>query len=675
MTIKHQKNLTQSWENIISLTQRIGGTQAGKILAKQWVGKIALILAGTAVTATPAQALKINATYSSEIDLETKQIIEDTLDIWEDQLRDPVTLKIDFSFSDTLPTGILAGSKPAMVKVDYKHYLTALSQDALSADDQTSIQSKLAGSSSGNEFNNYRILRNSSTESRDFTVEDVDSFNLLINPEFNTGDLTQFATPGEPTSVLDNNDNSNNKTIWLSRANGKALGLINSDNLSTASDDRPLDASIVFSNAVNWDKDSSDGVNANAYDFRTVLLHEVGHAFGIVGGADAIEYINQSPTDPLTDSDLNYVTPMNTYTYSRRSAKFGVIDMRLGQGIEKYISFDGGRNPLVNDQNAPAHLSTGSVAEGGDGYQTSHWKYNTSPLGIMTPALNMGESLSISKLDLTLLDVTGWDLVDRSRQLMDEVGLDWDTYQQDLETNHQNTVDIAAADWESVNAGDSIREELDEELWDLYQDIDLVIEQELLNLKDYLETESDPAQRQLERDNTLDRIRQLIAQQNQKLQQLAHDRKNVKVQVRGWLDLDVTALSDVLRNADRVELSKLQKTLEQGTQAEQLVWEDNLRDALALFLENPEQALAYITQSNDFYMGGGGGGGSGGGSTGGWGGWWSSSVANGDDLEFYNYSTESNSVASQETESVPEPSSILALVALGGIGLWTRKKD
>ncbi|MGK7941039.1 MAG: PEP-CTERM sorting domain-containing protein [Crocosphaera sp.] len=74
-------------------------------------------------------------------------------------------------------------------------------------------------------------------------------------------------------------------------------------------------------------------------------------------------------------------------------------------------------------------------------------------------------------------------------------------------------------------------------------------------------------------------------------------------------------------------------------------------------------------------MGGGGDGGDGGGSTGGWGGWWSSSVTNVNDVEFYNYSTESNSVASQETESVPEPSSILALVALGGIGLRTRKKD
>ncbi len=291
----------------------------------------------------------------------------------------------------------------------------------------------------------------------------------------------------------------------------------------------------------------------------------------------------------------------------------------------------------------------------------------------MIPALEMGESIAISKLDLTLLDVTGWDLMDRSRQLMAQVGLDWDTYQQDLETNHQNTLDMAAADWESVNPGDSIREELDAELWDLYQDVELDIEQELLDLKEKLATETDPTKRQQERDNTLNRIWQLIAQQDQTLQQLAHNRKNVNLQVRNWLDLDVTSLSDVLRDADRVELSQLQKTLEQGTEAEQLVWGDHLRDALALFLENPDQALAYITQSNDFNNNMGWGGWGSGGSGGGWGGWWASSVANADEMDFYNYTTAGSSSQVQASQSVPEPSSILALVTLGAIGLWTRK--
>ena len=681
MTITQRKSFKTSWENCFSLLEKIGGTKTGKILAKQWSGKIALILAGTVATVTPAHALKINATYSSEIDLETKQVIEDTLDIWEDKLRDPVTLKINFAFDNTLPTGILGGSKPGMVKVNYNHYLTALAQDALSSDDKTSMETILANSTAGTQFNNYMDsyyymmwMGIYPTQRRDLKVEDIDSFDMLINPEFNSGDLSNIATPGQPLTAFDNNNNSNNQTIWLSRANAKALGLINSDNLSTASDDSPLDASIVFSNTVNWDQDSSDGVSADAYDLRTVILHEVGHALGFVGGPDAIAHKKQSSSNPLTDNDLNYVTPMNTYTYSSQSNTLGVIDMRLGQGIEKYISLDGGQNALVNDQNVSAYLSTGSTEEGGDGYQTSHWKNGPSPLGIMTPTLDMGESLSISEVDLTLLDVTGWDLIDRSRKLMDEVGLNWHTYQQDLETNHQNIVNIAAADWESVNSGDSIREELDAELWDLYHDIELHIEQELLNLKDYLETETDPNQRQLERDNTLNRIWQLIAQQDQKLQQLSHDEKNVKVKVRDWLDLDVTNLSNVLQDANRVEFRKLQKTLEQGTEAERLVWEDHLRDALALFLDNPDQALAQINATNDFHNpmdGGSGGSGSGGGD---WGGWWTSSVQNAQDLDFYNYTTTSSTPnAVEPAQSVPEPSAIIALVALGGMGFLTRK--
>ena len=67
---------------------------------------------------------------------------------------------------------------------------------------------------------------------------------------------------------------------------------------------------------------------------------------------------------------------------------------------------------------------------------------------------------------------------------------------------------------------------------------------------------------------------------------------------------------------------------------------------------------------------GGGGGGGGGGGTGGWGGWWASSVAEDPDLS----PVKSNAVAPQETQSVPEPSSLIALIALGGIGFLSRKK-
>ena len=132
MTITQHKSLKISWENCFSLLKKIGGTKTGKILAKHWSGKIALILAGTAATVTPAHALQINATYSSEIDLATAEAIEASINVWESELKDPVTLNINFSFADNLPTDVLAGAKPSMIKVRYQDYLTALGQDSLS---------------------------------------------------------------------------------------------------------------------------------------------------------------------------------------------------------------------------------------------------------------------------------------------------------------------------------------------------------------------------------------------------------------------------------------------------------------------------------------------------------------------------------------------------------------
>ncbi|MGK7955422.1 MAG: hypothetical protein AB4063_09200, partial [Crocosphaera sp.] len=135
MTITQRKSLTTVWETFLPLLEKIGGTKTGKKLATHWAGKMALILAGTAATATPARALQINATYSSEIDLATAQDIESSFDVWERELKDPVTLNINFSFANDLPTGVLAGAKPSMIKVRYQDYLTALGQDSLSNQD------------------------------------------------------------------------------------------------------------------------------------------------------------------------------------------------------------------------------------------------------------------------------------------------------------------------------------------------------------------------------------------------------------------------------------------------------------------------------------------------------------------------------------------------------------
>ncbi|MDJ0662149.1 MAG: NF038122 family metalloprotease [Crocosphaera sp.] len=695
MSIKPQKTLTQSWETFISLAQTIGGTKAGKNLAKQWSGKIALILAGVATTATSAHALEITPTYSSEIDLQTTQIINNVVSVWEQELKDPVTLNINFSFSNDLPNGILGGSKPAMVRVDYKDYLTVLGQDALSEDDKRIVKRQLKGTQTISIFPSlYNALTSSGDSSstqiyepsvddvsliqfdsyttgevdrRDFQVEETKTFNLLIDSQFNTGDLANVSSFSSALGVIDNNGNDNNRKIWLTRANAKALNLV------PTHDTQALDASIVLSNAVNWDMDASDGVDNNAYDFRTVVLHEIGHALGYVSGADAIEYLGSNSNDSLTDQDLTYVTPMNTYTYSAMSQLLGAIDLRVGKGIAKYASFSQGLETLTDENGILAFLSTGSLGVGGDGYQSSHWKNNSQLSGVMKPALKKGESLSISDLDLKFLDGMGWDLINRSRQLMEQVGLDYDAFQAELNNNHETVVDTAATDWENYNPGETIKDELAAELWDLYKDIELKIEAELSDLQQRLVGLSDPIQQDIERANTLARIWDLINAQDNSLQSLSVEMRDVDNQVRLWLDQDVNHLADLLRDANRIEIRTLDKILEEATDTDRILWEDKLRQALALFLENPEQALAQINATNDFHNSMDGGSGSSGTGGGWWGGWWSSSVENSQDVDFYNYNTAAVANEAEPAQSVPEPSAIISLVALGGMGWLSRK--
>ena len=452
--MNHQTTLKKSWQNLITLTQKIGGTETGKRLAKQWSGKFALALVGIAATTVPANAIRINASYSSEMSLDTTQLIQDIANTWEEKIKDPVTLNINFHFSDALPENVLGASKPAMVKVNYKDYLTVLGQDGLSDEDILAVQNQLVEPDDQNLYNQYL---NGEIERKKFKAKDTKTFDVLIDETFNPN-----GNSNSGQGFLDDNDNKNNQKIWLTRANAKALNLLKAD-------DKKLDADIIFSNAVNWDFDPSNGISDDAYDFRTVVLHEIGHALGVVSGADVMELLAISSDGTITDDDISYVTPLNTYVYSDESSQSGVIDLRLGQGIEKYMSLDGGATRVTNTQGVDALFSTGGLAVGGDGYQTSHWRDSDNPLGIMNPTLEPGESIGISELDLLLLDTIGWDLTIRSQQLMDQVGLDWEGFREALEAHHQVVVDTYGAIWESYNPEDTIREELKEKLWDLYR--------------------------------------------------------------------------------------------------------------------------------------------------------------------------------------------------------------
>ena len=201
MAIYQKPTLKTSWNNLSFLVEKVAGTKAGKRLAKHWSGKIALVLAGTAASVTPSHALTINASYSSEIELQTTQIIEDIASTWETELKDPVTINLNFSFSNSLPTGILGGSKPAMIKVNYKDYLTTLAQDGLSQDDILAVQNKLVAPEDQDLYAQYLA---GTLERKKVKIDKTKTFDLLIDDTFNSD-----GSSGIGNGILDNNGNHN----------------------------------------------------------------------------------------------------------------------------------------------------------------------------------------------------------------------------------------------------------------------------------------------------------------------------------------------------------------------------------------------------------------------------------------------------------------------------------
>ena len=332
----------------------------------------------TLVSGTSAQALQINFDSSFTPHTPEEEIffaeamfaIEEAASMWESQLSDPVSVNIDLNFGN-LPEGILGGATPSMVKVQYKDVLETLFFDINSFDDEKA-------------FNSLDI------NPVDF---DNSSFALAMN---NTTENSHGA--GSNTVYLDNNGNENNKTIWMTTANAKALGLID------AHDTQP-DGEIRLSDNFNlWNIAQEEG-----YDLRSAISHEIGHILGFVSGTDMQGFlgIEEDPQE-VEENDLSLVSMMDLFRYSEESAAMGVNQIGVndwtigridgeGNPVDYYFSLDGGQTKIASFANGELH-------------QSAHWLGQDNHLGIMNPTIKPGEVLEITDLDLQLLNAIGWDL-------------------------------------------------------------------------------------------------------------------------------------------------------------------------------------------------------------------------------------------------------------------------
>ena len=223
---------------------------------------------------TPANALTFNFTPASGTSSDAISGFTAAGNLWSSVLTDNVTVNINIGFTALSP-GTLGEAGSTTQQFNYDRVYTALNNDKSSADD-------------------YAAVKSLSTTS---------TFKQLLNRTANSPSGSGSATP-----YLDNNGDANNRTIDLTTANAKALGLIGNGNSA--------DASISFSNLFAWDFDRSNGIVAGAFDFVGAAAHEIGHALGFVSGVDVLD--GNSPTATNTqaynDNQFTDVTPLDLFS-------------------------------------------------------------------------------------------------------------------------------------------------------------------------------------------------------------------------------------------------------------------------------------------------------------------------------------------------------------------------
>ena len=186
---------------------------------------------------------------------------------------------------------------------------------------------------------------------------------------------TAFSTlySADRTSAADMQANANLPAtvpagqVQLTTAELKALG-----GASTGSD-----GTIEFTSNANVAFASTRAdLNGGTYDLIGIAEHEIGHLLGFDSSVD-----NQAVTKTVLD----------LFRYGSAGTP------SFNQGSAAYFSLDSG----VTD------LATFSVGGAGQ-YQASHWLQGTGAL--MDPAVAAGHQQDITALDITVLDVLGYDL-------------------------------------------------------------------------------------------------------------------------------------------------------------------------------------------------------------------------------------------------------------------------
>ncbi|MEL6222717.1 MAG: NF038122 family metalloprotease [Cyanobacteria bacterium J06627_8] len=360
---------------------------------------IALLIVGSPFTRTPrANAIQFNFEFSEETPTDVIGGFQEAGDVWSSLLSDDITvdLTVDFQPFNTTSLGRFT---PERINVDYQDVLVALEDDIDSINDTTAF----------NSLQNSNAIANGQGSAL--------AFDQLIN-----GTLDNPNGEGSRIPYVDNDGDCNNRSVRITTANAKALGLPTTGTGCNSQLTAPSnDGSITINSNFAWDFDVSDGIEPLTYDFVGVALQGIGATLGNISGIDVLDL-----NSPLIDGEeelffedgmFPFVSLPDLYRFSDESSALGVIDWTTGRTdatgaeVRKYFSIDGGQTSLAN-------FSTG-ISQG-DGNRASSWQADEIgdvSLGLFEPTPNTEQTLQFSETDLILFDVIGYDLANSSDDL------------------------------------------------------------------------------------------------------------------------------------------------------------------------------------------------------------------------------------------------------------------
>ena len=532
----------------------------------------------TLISQSPASALTFRLDFDRSVPDDFQVAAREAADMWSAVLKDDVVVDLKIEYGDLSSAGaVLGGAQPGKVKVKYEDYVDALYQDSISATDLSAVSS-LPLSSEGREF----LQSSPSVAASKKAKLKSEEFAFLMDGRFGRG-------RDKGASFIDNNGSANNKNVLLTKAQAKALGLAENKGK------KGLDGLIKLNSSVDWDTNRRDGIAGDRYDASSVLQHEIAHVLGVVSGVDSLGFLAAAsePVD-LDKNKFSYLTPMDFYRYSSRSAELGVADLTLG-GDEKYFSLDGGKTAIRDENGQIAYFSTGSLSVGGDGYQGSHWKSSSTPLGVTNPVLKKGQTIDISKLDLMLLDSVGWNTEDNNVQRAAEIGLDLPAVTGEIARDRSALTDRLVQEW-----GNDLPA-LEAALNDAAVEADLEFQQKFTKeLDDLIEKmEKDGSK---DRDKEFSKFREKVQKEadkrNDEIRKLPEEISEIDEEVREWLTFSTDKLSEKVEKANGAEINRLANIVKAAPAAERAALEPKLANAFAQFSEKPDKLLEDLLDSS-----------------------------------------------------------------------------